>query len=143
MPTFTMMRPPSARFRGCFAKSATLGAKWGYSSNKAPREARIPNDQSRFGALSEQVTHQLNTLLGICEQGDWEHVVALTPELLSLMAAFHGVAQSREIAPHNRKKLQGILQALETATRLCSARREEIRPLVNALKITSATTETP
>jgi len=93
--------------------------------------------------LSEQVSHQLRTLLGTCEQGDWQHVVALTPEFLSLMAAFQSAAQSREIATRNSKQLQDILQMLETASRLCSARQEEIRPLVNALKILPATTETP
>jgi hypothetical protein len=117
--------------------------KWACSSNKARRENRIPNDQSRFDALSEQITHQLKTLLGTCEQGDWQHVVALTPEFLSLMAAFHSAAKSTEIATRNKKQLQDILQLLEAASRLCSARQEEIRPLVNALTITPATTETP
>lgn len=119
------------------------GVKWVCSSNKVRRETRIPNDPSRrFDVLSEQVTQQLKTLLGICEQGDWQHLVALTPEFLSLMAAFHSAAKPKEIATRNKEQLQAILQMLETATRLCSARREEIRPLINALKTTPATPET-
>lgn len=119
------------------------GVKWACSSNKARRETRIPNDQSRFDALSEQVTQQLKAMLDICEQGDWQHLVAFTPEFLSLMAKFHSTTHSNEIAIRNREQLQAIIQMLETATRRCSARQEEIRSLVDALKISPATTETP
>jgi hypothetical protein len=119
------------------------GVKWACNSNKVRPETRISNDQSRFDTLSEQFTQQLNALLTICEQGDWQHVVALTPELLSLMADFQSSAQSREGAARNSKQLQAILQMLETASQLCSARQEEIRPLINALNIKPATTETP
>lgn len=59
------------------------------------------------------------------------------------MADFQSSAQSREVAARNKKQLQAILQMLETASKLCSARQEEIRPLINALNIKPATTETP
>jgi len=59
------------------------------------------------------------------------------------MADFQSSAQSREGAARNSKQLQAILQMLETASQLCSARQEEIRPLINALNIKPATTETP
>jgi hypothetical protein len=59
------------------------------------------------------------------------------------MADFQSTAQSREVAARNSKQLQAILQMLETASRLCSARQDEIRPLINALNLSPATTEEP
>lgn len=103
---------------------------------------RILNEQPRFEQASEQFIHELQALLDIAERGEWQRIEEFAPTLLSSMAVFSNSTIAGNVA-HNRPQLQKIQQMLEAAILGCSSRQEQIRELVNALKVTQASTGTP
>ena len=92
--------------------------------------------------MSRQLDGQLRLLLEAADQGQWETVVDLTPALTASLESL------RRIPPDQLADLAGIRQLGEIATLLerarntCATRREDIGPLVGALKEMPAYSET-
>jgi hypothetical protein len=104
---------------------------------------RISNEQSRFEHPLEQLIRELQALLSVAERGEWDRIEELAPTILSSMEAFSNTTRVGGPVAYNRNQLQNVQQMLETAILMCSSRQEQIRELVNALKITQASTGTP
>lgn len=104
---------------------------------------RISNEQSRFDQPSEQFIRELQALLDIAERGEWQRIEEIAPTFLSSMDAFSKINTVGSSVVHNRHQLQKIQQMLKAAILICSSRQEQIRELVDALKVTQASTGTP
>lgn len=75
-----------------------------------------------------QLTQGLQTLLGIAEKGEWEKVDGLLQDMLRTMETVRSSSYRNLAAPDIRK----VLQLLDSALQVCSERKDQIAPLINA-----------
>lgn len=96
-----------------------------------------------FPGLLNRLTAQLRDLHEIARQGEWERIEALEkillPDLASLAAAPRQIVADRAF----RSQLLEIQNLLDTAKSQCSTRMGQIKPLVDALRNTQATPDSP
>ncbi|MGB4065195.1 MAG: hypothetical protein WBK19_15325 [Azonexus sp.] len=74
----------------------------------------------------------LKALLDMAEKGEWEKLDMQNQELLLMMEAVCSSDSQFLIKIANPEQLEQILQLLHSAIHLCSARKDQIAPLVNA-----------
>jgi len=71
-------------------------------------------------------------LLRIGEKGEWEKIEELLHELLLLLDTVRAKGFIDLTKPGIPEKTERVLQLLRSATDLCSERKDQIAPLVNA-----------
>lgn len=79
-------------------------------------------------------------MLDIAEKGEWEKVDELHESLLQTLEAVRASGRHNLTAAGNIQKIEQIQQLLHTATQLCSERKGQIAPLVQAF---AKATDTP
>lgn len=84
----------------------------------------MPTDP--LSALEEQ----LDTLMSLLNNGEWERLPDLEPALLGALAAANGPLPAGSTTRLRLETLQG---KLTKAIEACITRKEQIAPLVNAL----------
>lgn len=75
-----------------------------------------------------QLTQGLQALLDISEKGEWEKVDGLLQDMLRTMETVRSSSYRNLAAPDIRK----VLQLLDSALQVCSERKDQIAPLINA-----------
>jgi hypothetical protein len=79
-----------------------------------------------------RLTKGLQSLLDIAEKGEWEKIDGQLQALLLMMEAVRS-ADSRSLASSGSpEQVEGVLRLLHSAVLLCSERKDQIAPLVNA-----------
>lgn len=71
-------------------------------------------------------------MLDIAEKGEWGKIDEQLQELLLTMEAVCASSTQNLTKPGCTKQIEQILQLLHSATLLCSERKDQIAPLVNA-----------
>jgi len=84
----------------------------------------VPTDA--LSALDEQ----LDTLMSMLNNGEWESLPDLEPALLGALNAANAPLPSGSIT---RQRLEAMQDKLTRAIEACMTRKEQIAPLVNAL----------
>ena len=84
----------------------------------------MPTDA--ISALDEQ----LDILMSMLSNGEWESLPDLEPALLGALNAANGPLPSGSIT---RQRLEAMQDKLTRAIEACMTRKEQIAPLVNAL----------
>lgn len=84
----------------------------------------MPTDA--LSALDEQ----LDTLMSMLNNGEWESLPDLEPALLGALNAANGPLPSGSIT---RQRLEAMQDKLTRAIEACMTRKKQIAPLVNAL----------
>ncbi|MBT9521003.1 MAG: hypothetical protein IV101_08910 [Dechloromonas sp.] len=79
-----------------------------------------------------QLTKGLQSLLDIAEKGEWEKIDGQLQDLLLTMEAVCASSTQNLTKPGSIKQIEQILQLLHSATLLCSERKDQIAPLINA-----------
>ncbi|MBU1364320.1 MAG: hypothetical protein KKE51_10900 [Gammaproteobacteria bacterium] len=79
-----------------------------------------------------QLTQGLHALLDIAENGEWEKVDGLLQDLLRTMETVRSSNYRNLATPDIRKQVQEVLRLLDSALLVCSERKDQIAPLVNA-----------
>lgn len=79
-----------------------------------------------------QFTHDLQTLLDIAGKGEWEKVDGLLQDLLLTMEIVRSSSYLNLVVPDIRNQVQEVLLLLDSALLVCSERKDQIAPLVNA-----------
>lgn len=79
-----------------------------------------------------QLTKGLQSLLDIAEKGEWEKIDGQLQALLLTMEAVCASNTQNLATLGGTKQIEQILQLLHSATLLCSERKDQITPLVNA-----------
>ncbi|PKO27893.1 MAG: hypothetical protein CVU32_02205 [Betaproteobacteria bacterium HGW-Betaproteobacteria-5] len=90
-----------------------------------------------------QLTQGLQALLDIAEKGEWEKVDSLLQDLLRTMETVRSSSNRNLTAPDFRKQVQEVLRLLDSALQVCSERKDQIAPLVNAFARAIAPPATP
>jgi len=86
----------------------------------------------------------LRSLLATIKAGEWEQFAELADKLAPAMDAAHRAAVDRKFdSTDQRQKIEAILTMLESAIHECSARKDQISPLIDALNRTSAHSNQP
>lgn len=86
-----------------------------------------------------QLSDSLRALLATIKAGEWEKFAELADQLAPAMDAVQGAAVHRKFdSADQRLKVEAILTMLESAIHECSARKDQISPLIDALNRTSA-----
>ena len=81
-------------------------------------------------------------MLEAANQGQWETVVDLTPALTTSLETLRRFSPDRLANLADARQLGEIAALLESARSSCETRREDIGPLVGALKEIPARSET-
>lgn len=103
-------------------------------------ENKPPDPEAQLGHLTES----LSTLLATVKAGEWEHLAELADSLIPAMGAVQNSADKRKYnAAEHRQKVEAILTMLESAIHQCSARKDQLSPLIEALNRTSAHSSQP
>lgn len=68
----------------------------------------------------------------MAKKGEWEKLDSQNQELLLMMEAVRSLDSQFLTKTANPDQLERILQLLHSAIQLCSARKNQIAPLVNA-----------
>lgn len=79
-----------------------------------------------------QLTKGLQSLLDIAGKGEWEKIDGQLRDLLLTMEAVCASSTQNLTKPGSTKQIEQILQLLDSAILLCSERKDQIAPLVNA-----------
>lgn len=79
----------------------------------------------------QALDRQLDTLLAMLEQGDWDDLPEIDAPLMQALAAVRTSGNRRDKAA-----LESLLGKLGRAIAACSQRKAQIEPLVNALATT-------
>ena len=79
-----------------------------------------------------RLTKGLQSLLNIAEKGEWEKIDGQLQDLLLTMEAVCASSTHSLTQSGNTKQIEQILQLLHSATLLCSERKDQIAPLINA-----------
>jgi len=78
---------------------------------------------------------QLDSLLSMLNNGEWEHL----PELeIDLLGALEVAGKPPASVRYSREQLESTLAKLAQAIEACNTRKQQIAPLVNALTKTQA-----
>ena len=91
-----------------------------------PNPNPLPTDE--FDWLAEN----LDTLLDMLQQGNWDDLSGLESKLIPALDAVRSSPAFGE-GKISRPKIEQLLSKLELAIKECSIRKEQIAPLVNAL----------
>jgi len=79
-----------------------------------------------------RLTAGLQSLLGIAEKGEWDKIDELLQELLQTMETLRSKGFLDLTKPDVPEQIEHVLQLLHTASVVCSERKDQIAPLVNA-----------
>lgn len=104
---------------------------------------KIPSHTPNSAVLSDNLVSQLRQILRIAEEGDWQRIEELAPAVIATLEAFRATPLRQKDAPVDLGLIQEIQNLLQVAISSCSTRMEQIAPLVNALKVTRASTDNP
>jgi len=74
----------------------------------------------------------LEALQDMAKKGEWEKLDSQNQELLLMMEAVRSLDSQFLTKTASPDQLERILQLLHSAIQLCSARKNQIAPLVNA-----------
>ena len=102
----------------------------------------ISNSQT-FPALLKRLIKRLQNLTERAKLGQWEQLEQIEAELLIDLDALNNSPKQSIVSMTHRGQIIEIQKLLDTATSLCSIRKEQIEPLVNALKVTQTITDSP
>jgi hypothetical protein len=121
-------------------KSLVLGAKWEKPSDKAV-EFKIHSISQRKAVQLKELLDSLKTFLKITNQGDWDQVCENPADFLRVLECTQNPDLLRSINMADRAKVQEILALIESSTKQCAERKEQIAPLVKALIPTKDTSD--
>ena len=100
----------------------------------------LPKPEAQLNLLADS----LPTLLAEIKAGHWERFAELAERLAPTMDAVQNAANQRQInSTDHRQKIDAVLTMLHTAISECSARKEQILPLIEAFNKVSDSTHKP
>ncbi len=83
-------------------------------------------------------------LLATIQAGEWERFAELADKMAPAMDAVQSAADHRKFnSTAQRQKIEAILAMLESAIHECSARKDQLSPLIDALNRISAHASQP
>jgi hypothetical protein len=89
-------------------------------------ETAVPTPTDALSSLDKQ----LDTLMSMLNNGEWERLPDLEPALLGALTAANRPLPSGSVT---RQQLESLQVKLTQAIEACITRKEQIAPLVNAL----------
>ena len=100
----------------------------------------LPDPAEQLGQLSDS----LGTLLAAIKAGEWERFAELADKMAPEMDIVQSAAADRKFdSADQRVKVKAVLGMLESAINECSARKNQISPLIDALNRISAPPSKP
>jgi hypothetical protein len=115
--------------------------KWGKISGKAG--VKILTKSLKFGAQLADLEKILNLLQFALERGDWDKISDFSGQLLPALEAVSTPDYLAQNTSQYSEKIRHTLTLLQAAIVLCSERKEQISPLINALTPAKATPKNP
>lgn len=79
-----------------------------------------------------RLTKGLHSLLDLAQKGEWERLDEELEGLLQIMEILRSTEFRPPASPGKRAQIEQSLQLLKAATDLCSTRKDQITPLINA-----------
>ena len=126
------------RFYICSVRFQALGEKWESTLEKAG--IQILNERL---SNTEQLATNLRILIQAAEEGEWDRISDLSEQMLIELELAGKPDFLSKLPSVDRKEVEKIILLLNSAIEQCSTRMGQIGPLLNALKVTQKTVDSP